>query len=65
MISSWINYIGEKEKGKKSEKIAEEESIKLENLQNMKTVKDVILSFYARVFGWMLSLTDQGNSGRK
>lgn len=41
-----------KRKGKKSEKNAEEESIKLENLQNMRTGKDVILSFYARMFGY-------------
>ena len=55
-----------KKKGKKSEKkIAEEESKKLENLQTMRTGKDVILSFYGRMFEWMLSLTDQGNWGKK
>lgn len=53
-----------KRKGKKSEKNAEEESLKLENLQNMRTGKDVILSFYARMFEWILSLTDQGNWGK-
>ena len=57
--------VRKKKKGKKSEKIAEEECIKLENLQNMRTGKDVILSFYARMFEWMLSLTDQGNWRKK
>lgn len=46
---------------RKVKEISEEGSTRLENLLDMRTGQDIIARFYARMLGWMLSLTDQGN----
>lgn len=45
--------------------ITEEESIRLENLLTVRLGEDMIPRFYARMLGWMLSLTDQGYRGER
>lgn len=61
MPRSWIVLWERKRKVRKVKEISEEGSTRLENLLDMRTGQDIIARFYARMLGWMLSLTDQGN----